>query len=197
MKRFLWCVALLLLAPVAMAQTTTNTLSPAQCAAFKADIQADATLTLAALNRQDELIVPPYNQQASPAYYVWKSAVSRTEMLYTKSMDNTTFDVSGNGFVLKTTQELLLFESLFDPLTKLTNPMNPLIITSFQVAMAGTGIAATNRTHMAAIVKRLATRAEKLFADTTAGNGAKATPASMTFEGAITTNHVACALNLP
>jgi len=59
----------------------------------------------------------------------------------------------------------------------------------FDDIFSGAGGAAT-RAKLLILWKRLATRAEKLFANTAGGNGANATPATLTFEGTITPNDV-------
>ena len=126
-------------------------------------------------------------------------------MFYGLSSDNTKFDPSGTGFETRTVQQLMLLQSLFDPRTEMTSPMNSIIRDNFIVAMSGTTAPApANRQHMAAICKRFATKAEKLLVQTgtcpfavPCGDGSKANPATMLFEGAHTSDQVAEALALP
>jgi hypothetical protein len=194
-KSLLVCWLLLGLPLAAAAQTTSNVLTSAQCSTLKADIAADGALNTARTTRQDQVIADAYTTAATPTYWVWKSSLSRTDLLYSTSQDGTTYDTAGAGFVTRTVQELMLFESLFDKTTQVTNPMNALIRTSFGVAISGaTAPAPANRTHMLAMARRAASRMEKLFAT---GTGSTAAPALMTFEGTVTVTHVACALNLP
>ena len=190
--------------PVAYGQTTTNTLTPAQCATLKTDIINDAALVNARNTRQDQVIADAYSAEATPVYWVWKSKLTRSQMLYDTSVDNTFFSTSGTGFVTRTVQELMLFESLFDKITSLTNPMNSVIRASFGTAMSGgTSPAPENRTHMLAIARQKANRMERLFVDNTTqpctggtGNSPNG-PCLMRYEGTVTTQHIACALNLP
>jgi len=204
MKIMLTAVAFLFMAAVASAQTTSSTLTPAQLATLKADIVANSGLPTSGTNRNDQAIADLYNLPASPDYYVWKSKVSRDDMIYGTGDGGTVFDTSGTGFVTRTVQELMLFESLFNKVTGLTNPMNAQIRASFGVAMSGgTAPAPANRTHMQAVARRKVSRVERLFVDTTTQTCTGGTAASpngpclMTFEGPISQSQIAAALNLP
>lgn len=173
-------------------QTTSKELTPAQCSTLKTDIVADATLNTARTNRQDDVIATAYNANASPAFWAWKSALSRSNILLDTSVDATTFDIT--GLTVRTVQEVLAFQSLFDPLTSLTNPMNPKVRSNFGVLQNGAAPQPANVTHMLASARRLVNRLERVFAT---GTGSTATPGLMVFEGPATTNIIACALNLP
>lgn len=195
----LWCVP-----DMAVAQTTSNTLTPGQCETLKADIGADATLNAARIGRQDQVIADAYNVNASPAYYVWKSKASRDDIMYSFGEGGTKFDTSGTGYVTRTVQEITLLESVFNKTTGQMNPMNELMRDSFANSMSGaTAPAPANRVHMQAVIRRLASRGERLFVDSTTqpctgGTGNKPNgPCLMTFEGPMSATHIACALNLP
>jgi hypothetical protein len=194
---------ILTVATMAYGQITTNTLTPAQCATLKTDIFNDAALTAARNNRQDQVIADAYNVNATPTYYVWKSKASRDDMMYGIGDGGTKFDTAGTGYITRTVQELMLFESIFNKTTGLTNPMNEQVRASFANVMGGsTAPAPANRTHMQAVIRRPVTRGERLFVDTTTqplcnGGTTPTGPCLMTFEGPMLATHVACALNLP
>jgi hypothetical protein len=204
MHTLVMLLVFLVMASVASAQTTSNTLTPAQLATLKADIVANSGLPTSGANRNDQAIADLYNLPASPDYYVWKSKVSRSEMLYSRGDGGTAFSVSGTGYVTRTIQELMLFESLFDKTTGMANPMNEQTRASFGVSMSGgTTPAPANRTHMQAVARRKVSRVERLFVDATtqACTGGIAAepngPCLMTFEGPISQSQIAAALNLP
>jgi hypothetical protein len=197
-------LCILAVATVAYGQTTTNTLTPTQCVVLKNDIFADATLTAARDNRQDQVIADAYNANASPVYYVWKSKATRDDIMYTFGDGGTKFDTAGTGYVTRTLQEIALFESVFNKTSGMTNPMNELVRDSFANSMSGgTAPAPANRTHMQAVMRRVASRGERLFVDNTTqpctgGTANKPNgPCLMTFEGPVLATHIACALNLP
>ena len=204
MYTLLTLLVLLVVTTVANAQTTTNTLTPAQCATLKTNITNDATLTTARTNRQDQVIADAYNVNATPTYYVWKSQVNRDDVMFSIGEGGTKFDTAGTGYVTRTVQELMLFESVYNKATGYMNPMNEQQRDSFINSMSGaTAPAPANRTHVQNVIRRLASRGERLFVDTTTqpctgGTGNKPNgPCLMTFEGPVLTTHIACALNLP
>jgi len=204
MYTLLTLLVLLVVTTVANAQTTTNTLTPAQCATLKTNITNDATLTTARTNRQDQVIADAYNANATPTYYVWKSQVNRDDVMFSIGEGGTKFDTAGTGYVTRTVQELMLFESVYNKATGYMNPMNEQQRDSFINSMSGaTAPAPANRTHVQNVIRRLASRGERLFVDTTTqpctgGTGNKPNgPCLMTFEGPVLTTHIACALNLP
>jgi len=204
MYTLLTLLVLLVVTTVANAQTTTNTLTPAQCATLKTNITNDATLTTARTNRQDQVIADAYNANATPTYYVWKSQVNRDDVMFSIGEGGTKFDTAGIGYVTRTVQELMLFESVYNKVTGYMNPMNEQQRDSFINSMSGaTAPAPANRTHVQNVIRRLASRGERLFVDTTTqpctgGTGNKPNgPCLMTFEGPVLTTHIACALNLP
>jgi len=192
MKIMLTAVAFLMMATVASAQTTSSTLTPAQCATLKTDITADATLNTARTGRQDDVIATAYNATASPAFWVWKSKLSRSDIVLGTSVDATTFNIA--GLTARTAQEVLAFQTLFDPITSMTNPMNPRVRVNFGALQDGAAPQPANITHMTAMARRTTNRLERLFAT---GTGSTGSPGLMVFEGPATTQLIACALNLP
>jgi hypothetical protein len=204
MQTIVTLLVLLVMTTAAYAQTTSNTLTPAQCATLKTNITADSALNAARTNRQDQVIADAYNANATPTYYVWKSKVNRADVMFGIGEGGTKFDTAGTGYVTRTIQELMLFESVYDKDTGYMNPMNEQQRDSFINSMSGaTAPAPANRTHVQTVIRRPASRGERLFVDTTTqpctgGTGNKPNgPCLMTFEGPMTTTHIACALNLP
>lgn len=192
MQTIVTLFVLLVMTSMAYGQTTSGTLTPAQCATLKTDITNDATLTTARTERQDDVIATAYNATASPTFWVWKSKLSRSNILLDTSVDGTTFDIT--GLTVRTMQEVLAFQALFDPITSLTNPMNPKVRSNFAALQNGAAPQPANITHMLASARRTVNRLERLYAT---GTGSTGTPGLMVFEGAATTQHIACALNLP
>lgn len=193
MSTIVTLVVLLVMTTVAYGQTTSKELTPAQCATLKTDITNDATLTTARVNRQDDVIAAAYNAVATPTFWVWKSALSRSDIILGMSVDGTTFGIA--GLTARTVQEVLAFQTLFDPLTGMTNPMNDRVRINFGLLQnSGVTPQPANQTHMLAMARRTVNRLERLFAT---GTGSTGTPGLMVFEGAATTQVVACALNLP
>jgi len=182
----------LCMATTAYSQTTSGTLTPAQCATLKTDITNDATLTTARTNRQDDVIAAAYNADATPPFWAWKSKLSRSDIILGTSVDATNFSIA--GLTARTVQEVLAFQTLFDPITTLTNPMNLRVRLNFANLQNGPTPQDTNVTHMLAMARRLINRLERLFAT---GTGSTASPGLMVFEGPATTQLIACALNLP
>ena len=194
MTYMLWLFLILMVAtaPLAYGQTTSNALTPAQCATLKTDITADATLNTARTNRQDDVIATAYNAVAAGPFWVWKSALSRSDIILGTSVDSTTFNIA--GLTARTVQEVLAFDILFDPVTTLTNPMNDRVRANFGLLQNGAAPQPANITHMLAMARRTVNRLERLFAT---GTGSTASPGLMVFEGPATTQLIACALNLP
>lgn len=145
------------------------TLTAAQKATFKANVLS--VLGSTGLDNLD-LIVTTYNADASPAFWVWKTSVSRDALLNDVSPDATSFNYVGNGFVLRTASEILAFESMFDKDGN-TNPSRANVRAGFAAIFSGTGNAAANVTHLQAMARRLSKRYERLF---TTGTGSTASP---------------------
>lgn len=141
-------------------------------------------------NRDPE-IAAAYNVPAAPVYWVWKTSLSKAELLYSTSVDATTFNFQGNGFITRAPGELEAFKVLFDPTNDLTNPSLPQVRSAFADIFSGAGNAVANRTHLLAVARRQATRIERLFAT---GTGSTASPGTMTAEGFCTHVDIAHAL---
>jgi hypothetical protein len=177
-------------------------LTPAQLVILKADIAADQVLNALPLtNAAADVIAAAYNSSAAPDYYVWKPTTSAEDVFNTidwskmtpggavgtdAAWTNRALACQGKQFNLQTMLTGRLFVSsdkaniragIQDALTALPSKSDG--------TTQGAGWAAVE-----AIMKRLATRAEKLFAT---GNGQAATPSLLSFAGSITQDDVTTA----
>jgi hypothetical protein len=188
---------LLLLWPLAV-QAQTTSLTEAQYSVLAADIPKHPTL----VGADDQTVATFYNQTAAPDFWVWRAAVTRSEVLYGTSPDGSTFTFQGNGFIGRTQGEFEAWENLYskgpDPFVP-GRPMDsmlpylPKVRDAINDIFSGTGNAAANRAHMMAMARRKATMAEKLFAGTP-GAGTTADPATLTFVGTLSHRDVAHAV---
>jgi hypothetical protein len=120
------------------------------------------------------------NAAASPNYWIWRTRVSRQEIVSKPSPNGspspTNFTWAGNGFITRSVQEQGCWAQLFDA-EGYCCPALANVRQAFTDIFSGTGNAAANRTHLANTGRRQATVFEKLFA-TTPGDGTTGTPAT-------------------
>lgn len=124
-----------------------------------------------------------YNLPAVPDYWVWRTNVSRGEILHTTSVDGTTFKFAGGaggGYITRDQGERDAFGLLFADGAVDARQLN--VRQAFTDIFSGAnGLA--NRTHCATIARRKASRVEKLLST---GAGTTAAPGIMGVEGPIT-----------
>lgn len=163
-------------------------LSPAEQARLRADIAADPTLgALPHTTASADEICAAYNATATPPYWVYKTTLSKEEIVGVTSVEGTAFIWTGNGFIGRANGELVAWQELFAG-ERGPGSCNPSLVNvrqAFSDIFSGVGNAASNRTHIANVWRRLATRLEQLFAGTP-GNGTTGTPATMTVQGPLT-----------
>lgn len=123
----------------------------------------------------DQSAVTLLNAVASPDFWVWRTSVSKHELVTKPSIDATNFTWAGNGFITRSAGEQACWAELFNS-TLTTNPSLPNVRQAFSDIFSGTGNAAANRTHLLTVARRKATVAEKMFAT---GTGSTASPATM------------------
>jgi hypothetical protein len=206
--RYLFVVALVLwfITPV-YAQVPTNTLTPAQCQTLKTDIAADPALAAISQGdaRDDQAIANAYNLSPVPDYWVFRHDLARGEILFTKSVTNTSFTFVNTGYITRAQGERDAFNLVFDGQGR-TNCALPNIVQAFVDIFSGAATeAVANRTHIQTMCRHKASRIEKLFASNiglaTTCNGGTSTgvngPCVKTFVGPAQVSHIACALNLP
>jgi len=159
-------------------------MTPAQLQTLKTDILADPALS-SQPNTPDgnDAIARAYNANASPDFTVWKTNVTINEV--GKKFNGT--ELAG-----LTTGNQTRLQTLAQYLAGGVNPSLPDNRAFFDDVFSGAG-GTNTRANLLALWKRLATRAEKLFAT---GTGSNASPATMTWEGAISYQDVTAARNL-
>lgn len=170
-------------------------LTPAQLATLKADIEADPAFASVPNNDDGHfLIADAYNLTASPDFWVWRTKVTKNEYVQSTSVDGTTFNWTGAGFITRSQGERDAWREMFNG-TETANPSLANVRQAFtDIFSGGTAPAPANRTHLTTVSRRKALRIEKLFAT---GTGSTASPGLMTYEGTITYQDVAAARNLP
>lgn len=180
-------------------------LTPAQLQTFKTHLAANTNTvsingTPTAINAVPHTtdnafaVAAWYNLVASPDFWVWRTSVTKAEFVQGTSVDGTTFNWTGAGFITRSQGERDAWRELFNG-TESCNPSLPNVRQAFQdIFSGGTAPAPANRTHLAAVGRRKATNAEQVFAT---GTGSTASPAVMGFEGAVQFQEVQDAWNLP
>jgi hypothetical protein len=154
--------------------------TPAQLQTVRANIEANPDL-LALYNAGDRAgLAAAYNAPATPTFWVYKSSLPRHDILTGTSVDGTTFTWTGGAYITRSQGERDAFREMFNS-TGAVNPAVPSIQSAFNDIFSGVG-GATNRTHITAMSRRVATRMEKLFA---AGAGTIANPAVLVIEGEV------------
>ncbi len=189
-RRAMCAILLFCAAFGALAQTLTDP----QIVTLKAAINAETDPTFVSLREQGAVgaMTDWLNQAAVPAYYVKRTALSRHEILTVTSDDGTTFSWAAAAYITRSQGERDAFREMFNS-TGTVNPSLPTIVAAFADIFSGAG-GLSNRTHITAMSRRSATRAEKLFA---VGAGTKLGPSVMVFEGTLNPSDVIKAVNLP
>lgn len=162
-------------------------LTPAQRATLKTAIQADATANAIFVNGDMTGLANYCNAPFTPAFWVWRTAVTKNDLTNATSVDGTAFNWVGNGFITRSAGEQAAWRELFG-VDGTVNAAQANVRQAFSDIFSGTGNAAANRTHLLATARRLATWAEEALA---VGTGTTASPAVPTFEGAVTTGELA------
>lgn len=156
-------------------------LTEAQKTTLKNYIEADPVLSQYPNNTDGAYdIAIKLNEVASPDYVVWKSALTRHEIIAETSLEGTAFTWAGGGYITRSQGERDAFREMFNS-TGTVNPRKTSIIAAFNDIFSGAG-GASNRAHIVASSKRKATVIEKVFAT---GEGSLPVPATLGYEGAI------------
>lgn len=151
-------------------------LSPAQKSLLKTTITNDPTLFafwqaggIGDLERELNLL-------AQPAFWVWRTSVTRAEIYHGTSVDATTW--SWTVFKQQNITEQNAWVQMF--MGDTANMSLPNLRAGVNNIFTGSAPANAQATHILTIGRRLASIAEKLFA---VGPGTTVTPATMSFEG--------------
>lgn len=154
-------------------------LTPSQYTTLKNHITASSDLnSIPAGSDGDVQIAALMNAQASPAFTVWKTSVPVADVKDT--LNYTTF-IGRSG------AEREAFAFMLS--NHVINPSRPNIRQGVADIFSGAG-GSDQRDAFLVLFKRLATRAEKLFAT---GTGSNAVPANLTFEGQLSYTDVGIA----
>jgi len=147
-------------------------------------------------NGGDQEIADALNVAASPAYWVWRTNVLKSEYTNSVGPDGTTFAWTGaGGFIARSAGETNAWRELFNG-TLSVDPSKSNVRQAFADIFSGSGVSAVaNRAHMSAVSRRLATVGETLYATGTGTTGAPATMA-VGCEGDVTVQNVVDALSL-
>lgn len=169
-----------------------STLLPSQWPALNTAIKADAQLN-ALPNDTDgcQTIANAFNLVNSPDWWVWKTSLTLAEATQDTSVDGTTF--SWTQFISRTVQEQNGWLAMWGAQGRV-NPSLPNVRQGFLDIFSGNQAAPiAQRTHLAAVGRRKARRAEKLY---TTGAGTATNPALLDYEGFIDWQDVNAARNL-
>lgn len=159
---------LLMLAGAVQAQSLSN----AQLLAFKSAIQADAPSMACIQVGNLQCVADRFN--GASAVIVWRTALSRHEILAGKSAEGTTFAWAGGAYITRSQGERDAFREMFNS-TGTVDPSLPSIQAAFTDVFSGPG-GLSNRTHITALSKRAATKFEAIFST---GTGTTQSPASV------------------
>lgn len=157
-------------------------LTAPQLATLKADILLDGVLAAKPMTSDGAFdIAVAYNSIAAPDFTVWRSSVAVDQIMQ-------------NGFVWTAVDSLAAGKARIWEWMSQLGSINPSKTNVRQglVDAFGSGTAMANS--ITPHLKRLATRAEKLFAT---GTGTDATPATMVVEGSLSYQDVQRARELP
>jgi len=156
-------------------------LTPAQLVILRADIAADPVLAAFPNNADGNFaIAAAYNLPAEPAFTVWRTSVPESDFTDLTSAEATTW--SWTAYIARSQGERDGWARMFAA-TGSVNTARANVRQAFLDIFSGAqNNAPAQRAHCAAIAKRAATRAEKLFAT---GTGSLASPATMSVEGTL------------
>lgn len=152
------------------------------------DMHANPALVNAISTGDDTFLADYYNTVFSPAFYVWRTNVSKEEYQSNTTLSNTSFNWSGTGgYIARSQGERDAWNTLFSA-TGFVNPSRANVRAAFNDIFSGTGASAVaNRTHLETASKRTATLIEKLLA---VGTGTEVSPATLSYEGPISPSEI-------
>lgn len=158
-------------------------LTPAQVATLKAAILADPVLAAQPMDGNGNgAIADAFNVLASPAFYVWRTSVSRAD-IYNGTPQPEGSSWSWTFYKNQSVTEQNAWVQMFMGDQADFSKAN----VRDGVTKIFTSASSANATHALAVARRQATRAEKLLAS---GTGSIAAPAVVSFEGSISSGDV-------
>ena len=163
-------------------------LTSVQLLTLKTDILADPVLNAQPQTSDGAFaIAAAYNLAAVPDFWVFRTKVTKDEIVGSASVDGTTFAWTGAGYITRNQGERDAFNAIFNSQGAVNASLANVRQAFIDIFSGGTAPAPANRTHLAAMARRKATRGEKLFAT---GTGSTAAPGTMVVEGQITVQDV-------
>lgn len=152
-------------------------LTTAQRQALKAAILADPALAAAPANSDGAFFIAvELNKIVTPDYWVWRSNVSRSDIYNSTSPDSTTWNWTTYKNQPATEQNAWVQMFMGDQADFSQANLRAGVVAIF----TGTAPAVAQQTHVLAMGRRLAKRAEKVLAS---GAGTTVAPSVMGFEG--------------
>jgi hypothetical protein len=176
------------LVALASSSAAAQSLTPAQLTTLRNDIVASSDLN-ALPNTPDGNfeIARLYNLNPAVDFWVWRTKVSKDELVGSTSVDGTTFSWTGTGYITRAQGERDAFNAIFDG-NGFVNPSLASVRQAFADIFSGnTAPAPANRTHLNTVARRKATRFEKVFAT---GTGSTASPGLLVIEGRVSADVV-------
>lgn len=165
-------------------------LTPAQLTALKAEVTTNPLYAADLASGNDTGVAAALNADAAPDFWVWRTSVFESEFTRATSADGTTW--SWPAYIARTVQEQNAWARMFMGGQAGMNPSLANVRQGLADIFSGSASSApAQRTHLTAVSRRRANRAERLFA---AGTGSAAAPAVMAFEGKVTPDDVSAAL---
>jgi hypothetical protein len=167
-------------------------LTTAQLQTLKAHILSDQALVALVNTGQYGEIRDALNLQASPDFYVYRTAVTRIEIqneVGTGGAGGTASEWDWTVYKGQSVSEQGAWRDM--AMGDGINFAKIKVREGIAKIFAGTGAIAAMRAHILSFASRLATRAEKILAT---GTGSIASPATMSFEGQLTERDVEDAL---
>lgn len=162
-------------------------LTAQQIVTLRADIAANSDLAAQPkTNAGAAAVTALYNTAASPAFYAWDTAITRAKIYHQTSAEATTWD--WNVYKAQSVPEQNAWVQMF--MGDTANMALPNLRTGVEKIF---GVNNAQTVHVKAASKRPTTRIEKLFSS---GTGSLASPAVMTFEGAVTPDDIQIAMEI-
>jgi hypothetical protein len=171
-----------------------TTLTLAQCAVLSTDILTtnQSEFAQAVTDGNHPAIAAAYNANAAPDYWVWKTSLTKKEIVETTTEDATSFSYTihiGRSQGERDTWT-----------TVIPDPMNPSLLNlrqGFADIYSGAGGTA-QRAHLLAIARKRATRAQKLLLTPAGGSpGSTGNPQTLVYAGAVDNFDIALATRTP
>lgn len=155
-------------------------LTSSQLATLRTAILADPVL--AAIPQTPDgafAVAEAFNLVAAPDFWVWRTAVSRSDIYNSVSADATNWNWT--TYKNQSVAEQNAWTQMF--MGDQANFAQDNVRAGIEAIFTGSAQATLQKNHCLAVGRRKASRAEKLFA---VGPGSVGTPAKMTFEGSLT-----------